>query len=212
MEFEYIMEHDELAESDAMVLAELIDLLDNDLNMFKQYEMIASGADSLVFEVGNFAVKIGVDKSEWYRTKDIVKSLSKVPDGRFMHKYESSNIPMPQLYAYNDYVVVMEKLNLPLLEDYGDESFDDEGTTTWEYMYGEFSYALERYGVLFTDLHDGNVFVDEDSGGLILIDFGYVIELDDHEKRVLVEEMNEMGVEEFHEKYGTSMNTTIEIN
>lgn len=198
MEFFYIADEEVLSEYESYDLMHILEIIESDLNRLSDFEIVGKGADSVVFRYGDIAIKVGVVKSEWLSDGNLVNALNKIGDGHFMFKY-GNRIEIPTLYAYSDYIVIMEYVDGETLED-----IDDDDDELREVLIEDYAFFVREFGLLLIDLQESNVMIGRE-GQLVYIDFGYYIELDDIDRDRYVEELDLIGDHEFFEKYSTSV-------
>ena len=143
---------------------------------FDEYNMGSSG---IVYRYGDVIIKVGVDVGSYLSSGDLRSNLVSIPDGYLLESLRGI-VRVPDVYVYNDYVVVMEYIRGTYMRDLvGDRKSD-----AYEELVSMYMRALSC-GYLLKDLNDSNVLYDEK--GVCLLDLGHVVRLSVDERDQYVE-------------------------
>lgn len=143
---------------------------------FDEYDMGSSG---IVYRYEDLIIKIGVDIGGYLASGKLKDHLVSLPDGYLLESLKGI-VRVPDVYVYNDYVVVMEYIRGTYIR----ELVGERKRLAYDELVDTYMRALS-HGYLLKDLNDSNVLYDDN--GICLLDLGNVIRLSDDEKEKYME-------------------------
>lgn len=187
-----------LIEDTLLLVQKEVDRLDE-----QGYRQLATGADSILFEKDGIVIKVGIDmeayRKQGFQGRVMRPFVKAIPDGAFMAKYESK-MSMPYVYAYGETWVIMSLIDGRPLSEFQGEEYN----THFEKAAEDYAAIFEYQGILLTDLHDDNIFVDKD-GMVNFIDFGHASHFEGDAWQEKFDELEELGEEGFFDTYRASV-------
>lgn len=138
------------------------------------FDEYAVGSSSIVYRYCGVIIKIGVDVGSYLRDGSLGDHLVHIKDGHMLSKL-SDFLKVPAVYAYDDFVVVMEYVEGVQLADLVGDDYD----VVYDRVVDVYMRALSE-GYMLRDLNDSNILLCGDQ--VCVLDFGDVLELSDSER------------------------------